>query len=248
MGFGDAWIGTLAFAGQIYGDFAGYSICAIGVALCLGFSLPDNFRHPYGAIGFSEFWRKWHISLSSWLRDYLYISLGGNRKGPTRTQVNLMMTMLIGGLWHGAGWNFVLWGALHGSYLILERMLSATMGGLPLWKTLPGKTLLILGTFALVCIAWVPFRATTFAQTGVMLSAMAGFGGDSVVGYSQLEVLMCLSVMTFMVGFHAFMRGKTFETLGTHLPSWTTSAITAASLFLILSFPGNDRAFIYFQF
>jgi alginate O-acetyltransferase complex protein AlgI len=118
----DAWIGTLAFAGQIFCDFAGYSTCAIGVALCLGFVLPLNFRWPYGAIGFSDFWRRWHITLSAWLRDYLYIPLGGNRKGSVRTYVNLMITMLLGGLWHGASWTFVVWGGLHGLYLWIERL------------------------------------------------------------------------------------------------------------------------------
>jgi alginate O-acetyltransferase complex protein AlgI len=103
----DAWIATLAFSGQIFCDFAGYSLIAIGTALCLGFHLPDNFRFPYAAIGFSDFWRRWHISLSTWLRDYLYIPLGGNRHGPTRTVGALMGTMLLGGLWHGASWTFV---------------------------------------------------------------------------------------------------------------------------------------------
>ena len=121
-GFADAWLGTIAFAGQIFCDFAGYSTCAIGVALCLGFVLPDNFRVPYAAMGFSDFWRRWHISLSSWLRDYLYIPLGGNRKGNVRTWVNLFITMLLGGLWHGASWTFVFWGGLHGFYLAAERI------------------------------------------------------------------------------------------------------------------------------
>ena len=103
----DAWIGVLAFSGQIFFDFAGYSTCAIGVAMCLGFILPENFRYPYAAIGFSDFWRRWHITLSSWLRDYLYIPLGGNRKGEGRAYLNLMITMLLGGLWHGASWTFV---------------------------------------------------------------------------------------------------------------------------------------------
>lgn len=106
-----AWAGTLAFAGQIYCDFAGYSLCAIGTASCLGFVLTENFNFPYAAVGFSDFWRRWHISLSSWLRDYLYIPLGGNRLGQSRTLVNLSLTMLIGGLWHGAAWQFVAWGA-----------------------------------------------------------------------------------------------------------------------------------------
>ena len=119
----DAWLGVLAFSGQIFFDFAGYSTCAIGVAMCLGFVLPENFRYPYAAIGFSDFWRRWHITLSSWLRDYLYIPIGGNRKGEVRTYVNLMITMLLGGLWHGASWTFVVWGALHGTYLCVERLI-----------------------------------------------------------------------------------------------------------------------------
>jgi alginate O-acetyltransferase complex protein AlgI len=117
----DAWAGVLAFTGQIFFDFAGYSTCAIGVALCLGFILPQNFKFPYAAVGFSDFWRRWHITLSSWLRDYLYIPLGGNRKGEYRTYVNLMITMLLGGLWHGANWTFVVWGGLHGLYLWVEK-------------------------------------------------------------------------------------------------------------------------------
>ena len=110
VSFATAWLGTLAFSGQIFFDFAGYSACAIGAALCLGFALPDNFRYPYAAIGFSDFWRRWHISLSSWLRDYLYIPLGGNRHGRFSQAASLMLTMLIGGLWHGAAWTFVVWG------------------------------------------------------------------------------------------------------------------------------------------
>ncbi|MCE7766518.1 MBOAT family protein, partial [Pseudomonas putida] len=112
----DAWLGVLAFSGQIFFDFGGYSTCAIGISSCLGFTLPDNFRYPYAAIGFSDFWRRWHITLSTWLRDYLYIPLGGNRHGAARTYMALMGTMLIGGLWHGASWTFVVWGALHGVY------------------------------------------------------------------------------------------------------------------------------------
>ncbi len=130
----DAWLGTLAFSGQIFCDFAGYSTTAIGAALCLGFSLPDNFRFPYAAVGFSDFWRRWHISLSAWLRDYLYIPLGGNRKGNLRTYANLLTTMLLGGLWHGAAWTFVVWGGLHGAFLAAERWLKARFGRGAVWK------------------------------------------------------------------------------------------------------------------
>jgi alginate O-acetyltransferase complex protein AlgI len=119
----DAWMGVLAFSGQIFFDFAGYSTCAIGAALCLGFVLPQNFFYPYAAIGFTDFWKRWHITLSSWLRDYLYIPLGGNRMGKWRTYMNLMITMLLGGLWHGANWTFVAWGGLHGFYLWVEKFI-----------------------------------------------------------------------------------------------------------------------------
>src|SRR6187402_1224006 len=124
----DTWMGVLAFSGQIFFDFAGYSTCAIGVAMCLGFALPQNFRFPYAAIGFTDFWRRWHITLSAWLRDYLYIPLGGNRNGKFRTYINLMLTMLIGGLWHGANWTFVVWGGLHGFYLCIEKFIDDKTG------------------------------------------------------------------------------------------------------------------------
>ena len=124
----DAWLGTLAFSGQIFCDFAGYTTTAIGASLVLGISLIDNFRYPYASIGFSDFWRRWHISLSTWLRDYLYVPLGGNRKGPGRTYVNLLLTMLLGGLWHGAAWTFVVWGGLHGLFLVGRAAHEAGLG------------------------------------------------------------------------------------------------------------------------
>ena len=125
----DTWIAVLSFSGQIFYDFSGYSLCAIGLAMSFGFWFPDNFRYPYGAASFSDFWRRWHISLSSWLRDYLYIPLGGNRHGELRTYWSLIATMLIGGLWHGASWMFVAWGGLHGLYLAAERALRRTSIG-----------------------------------------------------------------------------------------------------------------------
>jgi hypothetical protein len=146
------WVATLAFSGQIFCDFAGYSTTAIGVAMCLGFAMPDNFRFPYAAVGFSDFWRRWHITLSAWLRDYLYIPLGGNRHGEARTHLSLMVTMLLGGLWHGASWTFVVWGGLHGLYLSTERVLRARFAGYR-----PGPlTLLGLGllTYALVNVTY----------------------------------------------------------------------------------------------
>src|SRR5215831_11370170 len=138
----DSWAGVLAFAGQIFFDFAGYSITAIGAALTLGFHLKDNFRFPYAAIGFSDFWRRWHISLSTFLRDYLYIPLGGNQVRPLRAAINLVIVMFLGGLWHGAAWTFVVWGLLHGSYLVIEHASRALFGNQGWAQTSAAKVLL----------------------------------------------------------------------------------------------------------
>jgi alginate O-acetyltransferase complex protein AlgI len=155
----DAWLGLLAYSFQIYFDFSGYSDMAIGLGLALGFVFPKNFDSPYRARSITEFWRRWHLSLSTWLRDYLYVPLGGNRKGARRTYVNLAAVMLLGGLWHGAAWTFVSWGALHGALLAAER---AAGGGDRLWRFVPER-LRVAWTFLLVTLAWVPFRAPDFA-------------------------------------------------------------------------------------
>ncbi|MCA9116867.1 MAG: MBOAT family protein [Planctomycetaceae bacterium] len=252
-----AWIGTLAFTGQIFCDFAGYSTCAIGVAMCLGFGLPDNFRFPYSAIGFSDFWRRWHISLSTWLKDYLYIPLGGNRMGTRRTQLNLMLTMLIGGLWHGASWTFIIWGGLHGLYLIAERYLKQTVPARWLfWKTTAGRLMLTAGTFLLVCLTWTVFRAESVSQAAALMQAMlfpdflGAFLGQSaglrVVDSDQ--VLLTLGVMSGMLWTHWVMRDSTLEDLFERVPSLCQACAIAAMLTIIVLMPGEDRAFIYFQF
>src|SRR5258707_1354607 len=176
LGFQQAWVATLAFSAQIFLDFDGYSICAIGAAMCLGFMFPDNFRFPYAAIGFSDFWRRWHISLSTWLRDYLYVSLGGNRKGRVRTYGNLMLTMLIGGLWHGAAWRFVFWGGLHGTYLTVERMLKGVFPDSAFFKNRVYLVVMALVTFVLISFTWVFFRANDFHGAFHMSMAMIGVG------------------------------------------------------------------------
>ena len=167
----DAWLGAIAYAFQIYFDFSGYSDMAIGLGLLLGFVFPKNFDSPYRAESITDFWRRWHISLSAWLRDYLYIPLGGNRISPRRTYVNLLLVMLLGGLWHGAAWTFVAWGAVHGLLLAVERAL----GGRPVYRALP-RPVRIVSTFALVCFAWVFFRADSLAHAMAYLLAMVGWG------------------------------------------------------------------------
>ena len=165
----DAWLGAAAYAFQIYFDFSGYSDMAIGLGLMLGFVFPKNFDSPYHAQSITDFWRRWHISLSSWLRDYLYVPLGGSRRGPRRTYVNLALVMLLGGLWHGSAWTFVVWGALHGSLLAVER----SRGGRSVYAFLPAP-LRTAATFGLVLVSWVPFRAADLASALDYLRSMLG--------------------------------------------------------------------------
>jgi alginate O-acetyltransferase complex protein AlgI len=247
--FSDAWLGTLAFAGQIFSDFAGYSTVAIGVALCLGFSLPDNFRFPYAAIGFSDFWRRWHISLSTWLRDYLYIPLGGNRKGWHRTQTNLMITMLLGGLWHGAAWTFVVWGGLHGLYLGIERFVRGRWGHAKVAKTAGFRFGLALLTYLMVNLTWVFFRAQDFGTAWDMIRAMLGFApGETELVLSSFLVITVLVVTAAMLAVHWFMRNRRLEEVVSKAPWWLTGLIWAVMLFAIVITQGTGNAFIYFQF
>ena len=242
----DAWIGTLAFSGQIFCDFAGYSTTAIGAAMCLGFAMPDNFRFPYAAIGFSDFWRRWHITLSAWLRDYLYIPLGGNRHGEVRTYAALMGTMLLGGLWHGASWTFVVWGGLHGLYLSAERLLRARFA-----RYRPGPLALFgfaLLTYALINITWVFFRAHSFGKAWVVLRGM--FGGNAA-SEPILDTVYLVTVTTIIIGIvtaHWLMRSRTLESAVARTPATLLPVVWALMAFAIVISQGTGNAFIYFQF
>ena len=179
-----AWLATLAYALQIYFDFSGYSDMAVGLALLFGIRLPVNFRSPYKATSIIDFWRRWHITLSRFLRDYLYIPLGGNRLGQSRRYVNLLVTMLLGGLWHGAGWNFLVWGGLHGIYLSVNHVWHSWRGDHAPASTsaalaAAAKILSWAVTFFAVVVAWVFFRAKTMAGAGQMLGGLFGFEADS---------------------------------------------------------------------
>jgi alginate O-acetyltransferase complex protein AlgI len=182
--FFTAWGAALAYTLQLYFDFSGYSDMAIGLSKMFNVDLPLNFNSPYKAANISDFWRRWHMTLSRFLRDYLYIRLGGNRKGGARRYLNLMATMLLGGLWHGAGWTFVVWGGLHGLYLVINHAWQALRARMPAaWNLLPGpmeKLLSTLLTFLVVVIAWVFFRATNFADATRVLSGMLGFNGSGL--------------------------------------------------------------------
>ena len=248
VGFLDAWLGTLAFSGQIFCDFAGYSTTAIGAAMCLGFALPDNFRYPYAAIGFSDFWRRWHISLSTWLRDYLYIPLGGNRLGTARTYLNLMITMLLGGLWHGANWTFVIWGGLHGIYLAAERWLTGRFGRSPIWRTRMARIGLALVTYLLVNVTWVFFRSPTLAGAAGLLAGMAGLNSAAVPVLATTDILLSGVSVAAIVLAHWIMRDRSLEDLVDDAPTIALAPAWATMLFLVVTTQGSGAAFIYFQF
>ena len=243
--------GAAAFALQIYGDFAGYSDIARGVARLLGFELMVNFRQPYLSRSVTEFWRRWHISLSTWLRDYLYIPLGGNRHGTAATYRNLMLTMLLGGLWHGARWNFVVWGGLHGLFLAVHkffltrahRKIAAESRAF----SLPGL-LATAATFALVSFAWIFFRAPTFADAASCVAGLATLrGGLSALPWGLLAKLAVFAALTAVLDLPAYRRDSQEALLDW---PWPLRGATYAAMFLlvVLLRPLNDVPFIYFQF
>ena len=269
----DAWMGVLAFSGQIFFDFAGYSTCAIGVAMCLGFSLPENFRFPYAATGFSDFWKRWHITLSAWLRDYLYIPLGGNRKGVGRTYVNLMLTMLLGGLWHGASWTFVVWGALHGIFLCVERWLRRDRSretehpvevNIPVAQKEPyiaasfvpaflqHKKFRLIGamllTFFLVNITWVFFRADSFDTAWRLLASLFGHDATGVALLPTLDLIKVSVVTVLLVATHWALRNSSISSLLQQTRWWITGMVWALMIVLLVVSQKSSDSFIYFQF
>jgi D-alanyl-lipoteichoic acid acyltransferase DltB (MBOAT superfamily) len=265
----DAWMGVLAFSGQIYFDFAGYSSCAIGAAACLGFVLPENFVYPYAAVGFSDFWRRWHVTLSAWLRDYLYIALGGNRSGKVRTYFNLMITMLLGGLWHGANWTFVVWGALHGLYLCVEKLIldvrsrraavsagnEREVGGLHremapgfLRRVLPANLFLALLTFFLVNVTWVFFRAADFTTAWRLLNSMFGRVTNGLALLSTLTILKITVITVSMVSIQWMMRNTRVLSVAQRAPWWLLGIVWAGMLLLLILSQESGNSFIYFQF
>jgi alginate O-acetyltransferase complex protein AlgI len=241
----DAWVGTLAFSGQIFFDFAGYSTCAIGIALMLGIILPDNFKYPYASLGFSDLWKRWHITLSSWLRDYLYIPLGGNRHGILRLYVALMVTMLIGGLWHGAAWTFIVWGGLHGTYLILERLQRQY---LPFKITAWNGMFLAFITFSCVNITWVFFRARKFETAWNMIKSMFYMQTEGEKILDTFTIIKVSAVVAILFLCHWFMRNTSLKEVSLKISPWTLGIVWAIMLFLVIISQGSGEQFIYFQF
>lgn len=270
--FGGAWgeptlptvvLGVYAFAWQIYGDFSAYSDIARGTAQLLGFHFMVNFRQPYLSASLSEFWRRWHISLSTWLRDYLYIPLGGNRRGERRTYGNLLLTMLLGGLWHGANWTFVVWGALHGAGLAVERYLGLKSTGLPLasrsgtdarglvgWR---GSWMRRIAIFHLVCFGWLFFRATSIRHAFQLLGGLSVWSWRPEFG-TAFAFLALFTVPLFLLDL-VLERGAQ-EYPGENLVSGDDkaaylrrAALAGALVVVVLAFGATQTsAFIYFQF
>jgi alginate O-acetyltransferase complex protein AlgI len=245
VGFSDAWVGAIAYAFQIYFDFSGYSDMAIGLGLMLGFVFAKNFDSPYKAQSITEFWQRWHISLSTWLRDYLYIPLGGNRLGPRRTYVNLMTVMVLGGLWHGASMNFLVWGALHGGMLAFER----TQGKESLYRNLPGPVRVLI-TFVIVCFGWVFFRAETLPAALRYCRAMLGLGdvtaGAGLIGglIYQPYYVMWIFIAALIVWFGQ----QTWNF--TRILSWNKAVMLIGIFVLSLAVLSTQEfnPFIYFIF
>ncbi len=247
------FVGVILYSFQIYLDFSGYSDIAIGLARIFGFDFPENFRTPYFSKGFSEFWRRWHVSLSSWLRDYLYIPLGGNRHGKFNTYRNLMLTMLLGGLWHGANWTFVFWGFLHGMYLILERFV-----GIPLSRFMKTQVKVpagiwagvsILTVYTLTNVAWVFFRSQDFHTATVIFQRLMDWKTFSfalvpnkfliVKGFFLIFLLLGVEIANFRYHF-----------IGMALRKPAFGAVSYATLIWLIALFGTfgASAFIYFQF
>jgi alginate O-acetyltransferase complex protein AlgI len=240
-----AWAGVLAYAFQIYFDFSAYSDMAIGLAKLLGFYFIENFDSPYKSSSITEFWRRWHISLSTFLRDYLYIPLGGNRLGTARTYANLMAVMVIGGLWHGAQWTFVIWGAMHGLMLSWER-LTASRGW---FKGVP-RPLKIAFTFTIVLFTWVFFRAENFDVAWRYLSAM--FGSTSLAATAPLLEARMLSdfnvIQILIASFVAFIMPNTQTILRTFVPWKGVVGLLLLILSVAIMFARGHSPFLYFQF
>ena len=239
-------VGVLSFSFQIYFDFSGYTDMARGLGYMLGFKLPKNFLHPYGALGIKDFWRRWHLSLSSWLRDYLYIPLGGSRVNNIRTKVNLFITMLLGGLWHGASWNFVIWGGIHGLLLSLENYLTSVFN-FEIENKIIRFCLRIL-TFVVVCFAWIFFRAESFSDSITVLKQLIFIGDNDF--FHQIEFFgirnwifgIILPSLVLIIGSirpvdKSFKKHEFFGML-----------LILVLLFTILLVGGGGNEFIYFQF
>ena len=248
-GFVAAWAGAFSFSMQVYCDFAGYSLAALGIAKMFGFHLPANFESPFASVGIAELWTRWHISLSNWLRDYVFNPLGHYRNGRLRGYLNVMITFTACGFWHGAAWHFVAWGAMHGAFLVVERLLKDSIGDWKIWDVKPVRWLLALLTFALFSSAVVFFRASSLTLAWERVIAMFGvaikdaatlaWNGDAKV--FVIGLVVGLAVQAWL------KTRKGWEWLPSVAWPWRVALLSLMALAIVLS-PGKTNAFIYFQF
>jgi alginate O-acetyltransferase complex protein AlgI len=239
----EAWLGAIAYSLQIFFDFGGYSNMAIGLGIYLGFSFPTNFRDPYVSQSITEFWRRWHMSLSSWFRDYLYIPLGGNRKGQVRTLANLFAVFLATGIWHGAAWNFVVWGLWHGLFMIAERLIGR-----------PGNWLIgRLYTLLVVVTGWVMFRSASLGEALDFLGRMAGKTGDGRIAlefhtYLQTEIVLILLVGLFFALVPRHLRRRLWQRIA--FRGWVSTLALTLLLLLCMMYVATSTysPFLYFRF
>ncbi len=239
--FFESWAGSIAYTLQLYFDFSGYSDMALGLSLLFGIRLPLNFYSPYKATNIIEFWRRWHMTLSRFLKDYLYIPLGGNRRGTVRRYVNLLITMVLGGLWHGAGWTFVVWGVIHGLYLIINHAWRAAMTrfrGSGVGGSFAGRYLSLFTTFIAVCVAWVVFRAPDMATAWEVLSGMAGANGISLP----------ITWRSHLGGFTEWVGGYGIEFRPLAMPHATQALVGMFPLLLVVwFFPNTYQLFARYR-
>jgi alginate O-acetyltransferase complex protein AlgI len=247
----EAWLGTLSFGFQIYFDFSAYSDMALGLALMFGIRLPANFDSPYKAADPIDFWRRWHISLSTWLRDYLYIPLGGNRVPRWRRIANVAIVMVLGGFWHGAAWTFLLWGALHAALILTAHALRAIFGA-PMGCA---RVAFAAVTFVAVMLCWVPFRAADMASTAVMFTALVDWRGATAEGIPARDLIYLALAAAVCWGLPSTMQIFGWrETTGADArqliwrPSFVWSLVIGAALFFALAYAPTGTPFIYFQF
>jgi len=247
-------LGAIGFGIQIYMDFSGYSDIAIGVALMLGFKIPINFNKPYFASSPSDFWRRWHISLSTWLRDYLYIPLGGSKKSQSRTYLNLAIVMFLGGLWHGASWNFVIWGLLHGAYLAIHRLIINKFPFLkhhPFFKSSIGKIVSIFVTQYFIFLAWIPFRVHDFEQMQYSITKyiMIDFSTSKTIEFISLHKLeVALIILFFILYLPLYKRTNMLEKVANLKLGYWILFLTSIMLAILFFYDGDPEDFIYFRF
>ena len=248
------FLGTIAFGIQIYCDFSGYSDIAIGAALILGFKIPKNFNKPYFATSPSDFWSRWHISLSTWLRDYLYIPLGGNRKSHNRTYVNLLTVMFLGGLWHGASWNFVIWGMLHGTYLAIHKILIDKFPNLrhnEFFKSKAGKIISIVITQYFIFLAWIPFRVHDFDQMMYSIEKFVIFDMQ-IMGINEFllehKFPIALIILFVILHFVSYNNSNLRQRIADLKLRYWAIFLTIIMIAIIFFYDANPRDFIYFKF